>query len=302
VKSEGARVVFGYILICVLWGSTWLAIKIGLESLPPFLGAALRFAVAMLLFFLIIAVRRIPIPCDRRSLGLYTLVGVCTFSAGYALIYWGQQYVGTGLAAVLFGTLPFFVGGLSWFVFRSERLTTAKAAGILTGFAGIVVIFSEDVAAQYGESSLAGMLVIILAASIISFSTVMVKKYGKEIASFSLNAVAMGVGSALLLLLSVWTEDWSGAVFDGRAVVSVLYLATFGSVITFGILFWLLKRMEAVILSLSAFLTPIVALVLGAVIAREPFTMRLFAGTVLVLAGILIVNNEGIRRLLRRGG
>lgn len=294
LKSESTKVVLGYILICIIWGSTWLAIKIGLESIPPFLGAAVRFLIAAGIMFVLVHVRKIKIPWDGTSVRLYILAGTCTFSLGYAFVYWGQQYVLSALASILFGTFPFFVAALSWFVYKSEYITWLKAFGIIVGFAGVVIIFSEDVNYHLGEASFFGMLAIIGAAIIQAFASVTIKRYGAELSTFALVSMGMAIGTAILFAISIVTEDWSKTVIDAKAVGSVLYLATLGSVVTFGTMFWLLKRIEAVILSLSAFITPIVAIILGIVLAGEQFTAQIFTGSALVLTGILIANVQGL--------
>jgi drug/metabolite transporter (DMT)-like permease len=300
LKSESTKVILGYILICIIWGSTWLAIKIGLESIPPFLGAAFRFLVATIVLFVIVSARKITIPRDKLSIRLYLLVGSFSFSTGYALVYWGQQFVPSALASILFGTFPFFVAALSWFVFKSEYLTLLKGVGVVLGFIGIVIIFSEDVTGQFGEATTLGMSFIVLSAVVQATASVTVKKYGYELSTYALNAVGMAIGTCILFLISIATEDWSTTVFDVKAVGSVLYLGTFGSVVTFGIMFWLLKRMEAVILSLSAFITPIIALLLGIFLAGEEFTRQLFLGSVFVLFGILIANLQGLFHVIKR--
>jgi drug/metabolite transporter (DMT)-like permease len=299
-KLESTRIILGYILICVIWGSTWLAIKIGLESIPPFLGAAIRFFIAASIMSVIVRIKKINIPRDRVSVRLYILAGTCTFSLGYAFVYWGQQYVPSALASILFGTFPFFVAALSWFIYKSEYLTFLKAVGIIIGFIGVVIIFSEDVTYHLGEASLLGMLAIIIAAVIQAFASVTIKNYGSELSTFALVTVGMSLGTVILFVISFATEDWSKTVIDGKAIGSVLYLSTFGSIVTFGTMFWLLKRMEAVILSLSAFITPLVAILLGIFIAGEEFTVQIFAGSGLVLLGILVANLRGLLVMRKR--
>jgi len=299
-NSESTKVVLGYILICIIWGSTWLAIKIGLESIPPFLGAAVRFLLAAIIMATVVAVKKIPIPKHPLAIRLYILVGSCTFSLGYAFVYWGQQFVPSALASILFGTFPFFVAALSWFVYKSEYITVIKAVGIIIGFIGVVVIFSEDVTYHIGEASTLGMGALIIAAIIQAFASVTVKKYGYEISTFALITVGMAIGTCILFIISIATEDWSVTVIDANAIGSVLYLATFGSIVTFGTMFWLLKRIEAVILSLSAFITPIIAIILGIFVAGEEFTTQIFLGSALVLLGILIANLQGLLILLKR--
>jgi drug/metabolite transporter (DMT)-like permease len=277
-----------------------LAIKIGLESIPPFLGAAVRFLLAAIIMAGIVSIKKVRIPMDRIAIRLYLVAGFFTFSLGYAFVYWGQQYVPSALASILFGTFPFFVAALSWFVYRIEYLTWIKVTGVLIGFIGVVIIFSEDLQYHPDELSYLGMLAIIVAAIIQAFASVTVKKYGYQLSTFALVTVGMGIGTCVLFIISIATEDWSVTVLDAKAVGSVVYLATFGSIVTFGTMFWLLKRIEAVILSLSAFITPIIAVLLGIFIADEQFTTRILAGSGMVLIGILIANLRDLFLVFRR--
>jgi len=290
----------GFTLMCLVWGSTWLVIKIGLESIPPFLGAAVRFLIASLIMYSIVVIRGVKIPKDPISVRLYILVGICSFSIGYSLVYWGQQYIPSALAAILFGTFPFFVAGMSWFVYKSEDITLSKVLGIVIGFIGVIFIFSEDVVNQFGEASFFGMLVIILAASIQAVVSVTIKKYGNGISTFALNTIGMSIGTSILFIISIIIEDWGQTVIDRKAIGSVLYLATFGTVVTFGLLFWLLKHIEAVKLSLLAFITPIIAVLLGTVFAEEEFTIQIYGGSALVLIGILISNIQELIATVKR--
>jgi drug/metabolite transporter (DMT)-like permease len=289
-KSTASKVIGGYILICILWGSTWLAIKIGLESIPPFFGAAVRFLLASLILLLIVRIRKTRIPTDSKSVRLYIAVGFSSFSISYALVYWAQQYVPSGLAAILFATYPFFVAILSWFTLKNESVSVGKIMGIIIGFSGIVLIFSEDLILHFDDRVMAGMAGLVLASAIQSVSAVTVKRYGEHLSPFALNVVGMAIGTFLLFIISMLTENWNTIVFDGKAIGSVLYLATLGSIVTFGTFFWLLKKMEAVILSLSAFITPIIAMMLGILIADEAFTGQILIGSMLVLSGIVIAN------------
>lgn len=277
-----------------------MAIKIGLESIPPFLGAAVRFLIAAIIMTAVVAIKQVHIPRDPIAIRLYLVAGFFTFSLGYAFVYWGQQYVPSALASILFGTFPFFVAALSWFVYRIEYLTWIKVTGVLVGFIGVVIIFSEDLQYHPDDLSYFGMLAIIGAAIIQAFASVTIKKYGYQLSTFALVTVGMGIGTCILFIISIATEDWSVTVLDAKAVGSVMYLATFGSIVTFGTMFWLLKRIEAVILSLSAFITPIIAVLLGIFIAGEHFTTRIIIGSLLVLIGILIANLRGLYLVFKR--
>ena len=109
MKKESLLIILGYISICLLWGSTWLAIKVGLESLTPFISSGARFTVAAIFFFLIIKIRNIKVQTDRLAIKLYLIMGFFSFAIPFGLVYWGQKFIPSGLASILFAVYPFFV-------------------------------------------------------------------------------------------------------------------------------------------------------------------------------------------------
>lgn len=296
---ERFKVILAYIAICTIWGSTWLVIKVGLETLTPLLSAGLRFAVAAVVLYSIIAVRKIQIPLDRATMRLFLIVSLTSFSVPFALVYWGEQHVSSGLTSILFAVFPFCVAIMSVVMLPNERLTTAKVVGIMLGFTGIVVIFSNDV--QFGTETdqLFGMTAIVLSAFIQAFSAVLIKKHGHDLSPFVVSFVPMTFAGFFLTVAGIAVEDYANVQFTSTAVFSIVYLAVFGSVTTFVSYFWLLKRVEVVLLSLTSFVTPIIAVVLGVIILNESVSSQLFVGSSLVLSGILAANSTDVRIFLR---
>jgi drug/metabolite transporter (DMT)-like permease len=297
--SEQLKIYLAYIAICTIWGSTWLVIKVGLETMTPFLSAGLRFIVAGIVLFAIIKVRNVPIPWDRKTLGFLVMVALTSFSVPFALVYWGQQSVSSGVTSILFAVFPFCVAIMSTLMLPNERLTAAKIIGIIIGFSGIVLIFSDDISIGTGQEQVLGMIAIVTSALIQAFSAVMIKKHGHSISPFIVTFIPMSLAGIFLVTGSVLTEDLSRTEFTPIAIFSVIFLAVFGSVATFVSYFWLLKRVEVVLLSLTSFVTPVIAVFLGVIILNERISSQLFAGSALVLSGILAANAVDIRKYLR---
>lgn len=287
--NERIRIIVAYLVITLIWGSTWLVIKIGLGQMPPLMGAALRFVVATLVLLGIARIRKIHVPWHRRARAVYMTVALFSFSVPFAMVYWGQQYISSGLASILFGTYPFFVALFASFLLSSERLTASKLAGIVIGFSGIVTIFSNDLRFSNG-AGFWGMAAIVGSALLQGFSVIILKKYAQDIESIAITMVPMAFSGALLLAASLSLESLSWKMFSTASVLSILYLGIFGSVVTFVNYFWLLKRIEAVYLSLLAFVTPILAVILGVLLLGETFDSRVYAGAALVLCGIAIAH------------
>jgi putative membrane protein PagO len=291
MDSERVRIWIAFFVVCTVWGSTWLAIKIGLETVPPLLAAGIRFVIASSLLAVIVKVRGIPVPRDPDAIRVYLTLGILSFFLPFGLVYWGQQYIPSGLSSILFAAYPAWVALFSHFALSAERMDVFKASGVALGALGLAVIFSRDVH-WFGTEGLLGMSAVMISTVLQAGSLVIIKKYGQPVSPFSMNLVGMSLGAALLLVSSLAFENPASAVFTLPAVASILYLAIIGSVLTFGSYFWLLKRTEAVYLSLTSFVNPIIAVVLGAIILGEKLAPPVLLGATLVLLGILAANGR----------
>ena len=294
MRNERVRVWTAWTIVSTVWGSTWLAIHLGLEEMPVLLALGLRFALAASVLGVIVRLRRIEIPRTPDAMKVYATLGVVSFTIPFALVYWGQQFIPTGLSSILFAAYPFWVALFSHLFLRAERLNGFKIAGIASGFAGLVIIFSGDLQASH-PSALAGMGAILVSTIMQGFSLIVVKRFGQPVSPFAMNFVGMAVASVLILGGSLLFERGLPVVWSPMAVGSVAYLAIVGSVLTFVSYFWLLKRIQAVYLSLTSFVNPIVAVILGAVVLGESFPPAMVAGASMVLGGILIANGNAFR-------
>ncbi len=222
-------------------------------------------------------------------------IGMLSFYVPFALVYWGQQQIPTGLSAIIFAVYPFLVAILSYFFLPNEPLNLFKLVGISAGFAGIYVIFSTDLGST---SSLAfwGMLAVLASAVLQSIALILIKRFAGDVHPVSMSLVMMSSSALLLLATGLLLENPASIVLDLKAIGSILYLGIFGSVVAFVTYFWLLRRMEAVILSLSALITPVLAVILGAVVLGEVLGGRVFLGAVLVFSGVLITSLHASRK------
>lgn len=290
--QSNAKIWSVYIITCLIWGSTWLAIKISLESVTPLISAGLRFLTAPLLIFILLKIKNIKIQTDKKSIKLYILMTFFSFAIPYGLVYLAESSlfgIPSGLAAVLFATYPFFIVILSYFLIPSEIINIFKLTGIIIGFAGIVVIFYEGT--NYNFSSYFwGMAGLVLGAFFQALNTVAIKKYGGHLNPLAMNFYPMLFTGIILLIAGFLFEDITNQIFNAPALISIFYLALFGSVITFTSYYWLLKRVNILILSLIAFITPAIALFFGYIFYSEELSFRDFLGCVLVLLGLLFAN------------
>lgn len=291
--SEALKIAAGYILICLLWGSTWLFIKMGLDSLSPMFSAGIRFLLASGFIFSLMKFRKVKIVKGQTAMILYAVIGVFSFGLPFYLVYWAEQQIASGLASVLFAVFPFFVLIVSRLMLPGNKFDIFQLAGITVGFSGIIVIFSENININIDEDFYS-MLAVLGSALIQGAVAVTIKKYGKELHPLSMNFIPTIIAGVLLTFTGFFAEDFNRLVFDSNAIISLLYLGLFGTVFTFTTYYWLLQRINVVILSLSAFITPIVALLLGWIVLGEVFSTSDLAGASLVLAGIILANMSGI--------
>lgn len=294
------RVILGLAVVSLVWGSTWLAIKIGLRTVPPILSASLRFLIAAGLLGVLLYYRGTGIRKDPQFWRLAIFLSLLSFSIPFSLVYWGQNRIPSSLASILFAIFPFWVALFSYLRLPNEPMTLPKVFGIVCGFAGIVVIFSSELtlATSFAEW---GMAAIVASAIMQAFALVILKKEGKGIDVVSLNFASMLISGCILFAFSMVAETFTHLEFGTDAILSLLYLATFGSVLTFVTYFWLVKHVEVVLLSLTAFVTPIIAVVLGTIVLNERLAPQVFAGSVLVLSGILLANAPDLLVVLKRG-
>lgn len=285
------KYVAGYAFICLLWGSTWLAIKLGLDSLTPFMSAGLRFTLASILIFGIMKVKSVKLVSDPVAVKLYIYMGFLSFLVPFGLVYWAEQFIDSGIASVIFAIFPFSVLIMSYFFLNVDDISVIKILGMVLGFLGIGVIFSDSFAQGFNlTDQFWGMAAVALSAVLQSVVLVLIKKHGSHLNPLSMNVIPMAIAGVGLTLGSFLFEDVSKNNFDLAGIASIGYLAVFGSIFTFTIYYYLLKRVSAVFMSLVAFITPIVALVLGWWLNGEALTGQHLAGSVLVLIGLLLAN------------
>src|SRR5437870_6820113 len=222
-----------WLLLCCIWGSTWLFIKLGLQDLPPFTFAGIRFVIASIVLAIFIRLRRISWPRARRDWLLLALTGILAFSFNYGSVFWGEQYVSSGLAALLQSMIPVFGLIIAHYYLPGERLTTAKIIGVLMGVAGVGVIFSNQLQVA-GPMGLWGSAIMVSGALCVAYANVLVKAYGKDLEPSILACGQMIFGLVPLLAVGLTLEGnplrfhWTP-----MALVALSYLALVGSVIAF---------------------------------------------------------------------
>jgi drug/metabolite transporter (DMT)-like permease len=282
-----ARIV--WLILCGIWGSTWLFIKVGLNDLPPITFAGIRFVIASMILFAFIRMRGLSLPRNQSDWMFLAFTGVLSFTLNYGFVFWGEQYISSGLAALLQATLPAFGLVIAHFYLPGERMTWAKIGGVVLGVVGVGVVFSNQLS-MAGGTALAGSVALVLSAFFAAYSNVLVKARGQKLNPAILAAGQMFFGMIPLLAIGL-TVEGSPFRFHWTLVsaVAMLYLAVVGSVLAFLLYYWLVHNMDVTKSMLIALVTPVVAVILGMLVLREQLNWRTLAGGVMIMAGIGLI-------------
>lgn len=277
-----------WLILCVVWGTTWIFIKRGLDDLPPVSFAAIRFTVACLLILPALWWQKIPFPKGRAAWIIIFITGFLQFFFNYGLLFWGEQHIPSGLAAVLQATIPAF-GLILARIYVGESITGLKILSILLGLAGISVIFREQLTLN-GQMAFLGSAAVVVGAFGASYASVLTKAKGQN-----LHPASMVFGQMLVGHIPLWFVGLSveGSPFNfhwsWKAIVCVLYLAIIGSIVAFWLYYWLLSKIDVTRAMMIAFVTPLVAVIIGAFFGEKLDLQTLFGGILILLSVFLIV-------------
>jgi drug/metabolite transporter (DMT)-like permease len=281
-------VVLAWLILCVVWSSTWLAIKVGLRDLPPISFVALRFVIAIAVL-VAVSIGRVRLLPSRSDYFLLAWTGVLMFAINYGLLFWGELHVSSGLAAVLQATIPIFGMVFAHWMLPSEPIRLQKLAGALIAIGGVAIICARLLNFS-GVMAFWGALGIVIGAASAAFSNVALKARAMQIAPAMLAAWQMIFGTAPLLVVG-FAIDGNPANFHWTAMATfcLLYLAIVGSALTFLLLYWLLPRMTVTNLQTIALITPPGAVMLGWLVGGETFPLWSLLGAGLVLIGVWLI-------------
>lgn len=289
----GFAVIGAYVLLCFLWSTTWIGIKVGLHGAPPLIGAGIRFLFAGMCLTGFRLAREGSLRVSRQHRGFVGLTALSVFGIPYALVYLGETEISSGLAAVLFSTLPLFSVLLADRLLGDEPLSAPKLGGIAVGIAGLVVVFHGAISLRSSAIAVLAMIGVLVAPAFAAFGQVLGRREAGAVPTTLLLAWAMTIGGALLLVAGLAIGPRRLAL-DERTLGSIAYLALAGSVAGFSLLYWLLQRISAVSMSLLNLVLPILALLEGWAVYGERLNVSVGLGAVIVVAGIGLVSADAL--------
>ncbi|HLG56836.1 MAG TPA: EamA family transporter [Vicinamibacterales bacterium] len=281
-----------WITICVVWGTTYLAIRVALETVPVALLGGLRWTVAGAILVGILLIRKEALP-RFHAWGSIALSGFLLIIIGNGGVVWAEQYVASGLAAVLVAVVPFWNVLVEAVLPRGERLTIRALAGLIVGFVGIVILVWPEITLEGQDSRLfiAGLVALQIACFGWALGTAFTKRRATGASPLGAAAVQMVISGVIMIAIGTVAGEWSRLAFSTRSASALIYLTLIGSIVGYSAYVYALKYLPISQVSQYAYVNPLIAVGLGALLLGEPFTTRTIVAAVLVLVGIAVVRS-----------
>ena len=277
-------VVAGYILLVLIWGSTWAAIRIGVTSVPPFIFAFERAVTVSVLLTALTLANGLRFPRDRTTIAAAAFAGVVNTGTSWAIIFWSEQYVPSGLVAVFGAAGPIWTAFLAHFFVRGDRLSRLKIIGLACGLVGIGILVGAPDPGSRPEAFLATALLALMPVTW-GFGTIVQVRVLREGSPLPLVAIGTWCGSVVLLPFAL-TQVGQPAAWTAGVILGFVYLVVLGSCVGLVLQLWLTRRLRPTTMTLSQLLISAQAVTVGAVVLGESVTLRMLAGAALVAAAI----------------
>lgn len=292
------KTLLAFAIIYFVWGSTFFAIRVGVAEVPPLLLASMRFLVAGLVLYLWMLARGERSPTLRQWISA-SLLACLIFVLDYGLLFWSEQRVPSGIAAVMLATIPVFMA-LSEIIFlRTRRMTVSLAVALLIGICGVAVLMSRALNLGGAPVDRGGAIALIIGAVTWSIASVLTRKLTLPESKVMSSGVQMLAGGVLLAVVSAALGEFGRfhpASVSREAWWALLYLIVFGSIIGFTAYVWLLHHQSPTKVGTYAYVNPVVAVVIGYFLAGEPLTLRTILGTLFVLVSVVVITTTGAKK------
>ncbi|RRJ65090.1 EamA family transporter [Paenibacillus oralis] len=296
-------VLLNYIVMCLIFGTTFLAIKVGVDAgAPPFFSAGIRFFAAGCVLFVWMAWKK------KAKLSLLLrkemfLTGAALTFGVFAPLYWAEQYLSSGIAAVLSATAPLMILLLETRI-SGRKLPFGSWAGCLVGFAGLILLLLPGLTVSFSKLWLLACAAVLFGQIFYACGTVYSRRVIRRFADTSpiaLNAAQMMYGGTLLMILSLFTENINiGSMLAPNAVMPLLYLIVAGSMLGHTIFYWLVAKTNPVFPATWLYISPLIALTLGVLLYHEPLSFVSVIGGITIIGGIALVNLDNLKQLAGR--
>jgi drug/metabolite transporter (DMT)-like permease len=286
-RSHAIKLVLAFVAIYVIWGSTYLAIRYAVETIPPLVAAGIRHSIAGAIMLTWARWRGFR-PTRQQWFAGFVL-GAFFFLIGHGTLHWAEQYVGSGLAALLIATEPMFILVLAWMM-GQQKISLLSASGLGLGVFGVAMLTGMELTVK--SSSSWGLMAVLLGSLSWSFGVVISPHLKLPADALGRTALPTICGAALLLIAAGVTGEFQQTHWSSIALRSVFglgYLITFGSVIAFTSYTWLLQRVPPALVATHTYANPVVAVILGWLLAHEPLSLRVVLASLAILGAIVLI-------------
>ncbi len=291
MKHEKGLAYLAFFTVCFVWGTTYLAIRVAIETLPTFLFPGLRFTIAGLILMSIRLAMKDPFPRTRAEWANLALIGALMVGVGNVAVVWAEQTVTSGFAALLVATAPFWMAFMETFRATGERVSARTVAGMAVGFAGVVVLVLPEISgSKFDLAFLLGVLALQCGTIAWNFGSIRSKYHAPRTSPLMSAALQMILGGGMVAIVGLLKGEAAQFHFNGRTLAAFLYLIVFGSIIAYGSYVYALSHLKTSTVSLYAYVNPAVAVFLGWLILREPLGWNAIAAMVLIFIGMTLVH------------
>jgi drug/metabolite transporter (DMT)-like permease len=295
MKRDRVLAYIAFAIVCIVWGTTYLAIRVAVRSIPPFLLTSARFVIAGSVLFAIARFRGEPIPRSKRVIGELILVALLMVGIGNLSVVWAEQWVPSGIAALLVATAPFWAALMERFRKNGDRIGLRRGFGMLIGFIGVAMLVTPGVAGTFDIHFVLGALAIQFGSFAWQYGTMRGKYNLTGVTPFMSSAFQMVIGGIAVGIVGFSIGEGSRLTWTREGVLGLAYLTTFGSLLAYTSYVYALKKLPVTSLSMYAYINPLVAVLLGWLILHEQLTWVSILAMCIILGGVALVQTRGRR-------
>jgi drug/metabolite transporter (DMT)-like permease len=299
-KQLRFRIIVAFTLLYVCWGSTFMAIAVAVKNMPPLVMGATRFCVSGLLMLAYCAFTGRKLKPTARELGLLVVIGVLLLSTGNVSVGWAEQYVPSGLSALILAITPIWVAIFESFILRKVKLSAKSAAGLALGIAGLFVLLWPRIqtTSNLGRMELIGCVVLIWAALSWTLGTLLSKYTKVSVDPFVATGWQMLGAGVVNTAGALVTSGFARTHWNPAAIVSIAYLITGGSLLGFTAYIWLLDHVATAKVATYAYVNPVIAVILGTIFLHEKLDIYIVVGTLVIVAGVILVTTASVKKVM----
>jgi len=293
------KTLLAFAIIYFVWGSTFLAIRVGVHEVPPLLLAGMRFFAAGIVLYAWVRATGIASPSRREWLSVFLLAALI-FLVDYGLVFWAEQRVPSGITAVMLATIPVFTALAEILILRTQRLTFRLGIALVVGLAGVAVLVSRSVSLGDAPIERSGAIALVVGAVSWSLASVLNRKLNLPQSKIMNSGAQMLVGGILLLLAAAIFGEFNGfhwRAVSSRAWLALAYLIVAGSIIAFTAYVWLIHHESPTKVGTYAYVNPVIAVLLGYFLGGEALGVRTILGTILVLVSVVLITTTPKKEL-----